>query len=105
MSNPVPPVYKLESSSFKAEAGTGVSVKFSVVNDPHSGKISPHTLKKEGYENITTDYKIRENEIVFNKVSIEDNGLYKICCRNEAGEGYASFTLAISPSKGMLYKL
>ena len=71
-----------------------------MVNDPHSGKVSPHTVKKEGYENISADYKISENEIVFNKVSVEDNGLYTICCKNEAGEGFASFILAISPPKG-----
>ena len=96
----VPPVYTLESAIVKAEAGTNVSVKFSVVSDLHSGNLGPHTLKKEGHETITTPYKITENEIVFKNVSAKDGGIYKVSCRNEAGEGSAVFALDISPPKG-----
>ena len=97
---PVPPVYTLESAIVKAEAGTNVSVKFSVVSDLHSGKLGPHTLKKEGHEKIITPYEITEDVIVFNNVSTEDGGSYTISCRNEAGLGSAVFRLEISPPKG-----
>ena len=70
------------------------------MNDPDSGKISPHTLKKEGHEKITAKYKINENEIVFNNVSAEDGGTYTISCRNEAGESTAVFVLDITAPKG-----
>ena len=93
-------MYKLESSIVKAEAGTSASVKFSVINDLHSGKISPHTLKKEG-RSIMTAYSIKENEIVFNKVSVQDSGNYTISCRNEAGERSATFVLQVTPPKGI----
>ena len=96
----VPPKYEIYSTQVKAEAGTSVLVKFSMVNDPHSGKISPHTLEKEG-RGITTAYRIKENEIVFNKVSVEDKGKYTISCQNEAGEGSATFELEVTPPKGI----
>ena len=99
-SYPVPPVYKLESIVVNAEIGTTVSVKFSVINDPDSGIIGLHTLKKEGHEKITATYKINENEIVFTNVSPEDGGTYKISCRNEAGESTAVFVLDITVPKG-----
>ena len=96
----VPPKYEIYSTLVKAEAGTSVSVKFSVVNDPHSGKIGPHTLERKG-RGITTAYRIKENEIVFNKVAVEDKGKYTISCRNKAGEGSATFELDVSPPKGI----
>ena len=98
--NPVPPVFKLESSSLEAQAGDSVSVNYSVVNDPHSGEMHSHFLKKEGQEKILTDYEITENGIVFKKVSIEDNGTYIISCQNDAGEGSTSFILHVTSAKG-----
>ena len=94
------PLYKLKSSHLKAEVGQSVKVKFSVVKDSYWGDISGHTLKKDGSENITTPHTVEFDRIVFQKLSVEDSGEYTISCRNGAGEGSASFTLDVTPTKG-----
>ena len=35
-------------------------------------------------------------------VSVEDSGTYTISCENEAGEGFASFELDVTPIEGSI---
>ena len=79
-----------------AEVGKGASKKFSVVNNPHYGAMSTHSLKKIGFDNeIIAAYTIRENEIVFSELTMDDSGVYIIRCQNKVGEGFARFTLHV----------
>ena len=94
----VPPEYKLNSTFFEAEAGSSISVKFAVLTDAHSGKISSHALTKNG-DRITTPYRFTKNALVFDKVALSDKGTYTISCRNDAGEGSARFELEVTPQK------
>ena len=96
------PVYKVTPNSVEAEAGKSVSVQFSLENEKQCGEISQHTLRKKGSENITTPYKILDNEIMFSEVAVKDGGIYTISGRNEAGEGTASFELNVTSSNGEL---
>ena len=84
----------------KAEAGQSISVKFTVVTDPYWGEVREHTLMKEGSESVTTTYSIKESEIVFQSLRVEDSGTYIIRGGNEAGVGSASFVLDITPARG-----
>ena len=96
----VPPVYTLHTPLVKAEAGERVSVRFSVASDPDSGDLTPHTLKKKGSDGNCSEHVFFENELVFEKVSLEDKGHYIISCQNDAGEGSAAFKLDVLPTKG-----
>ena len=98
-----PPKYELEKRVVQAEVGTRVSIKFTVISDVHSGTVSKHKLKKQDSDNIETEhYKILEDRIIFEQVSLKDKGAYVISCRNDAGEGYESFEVDVIPVKGTI---
>lgn len=84
----------------KAVVGENVAVKFRIVSDPYWGEISKHILNRIGAEITKTKFVIKESEVLFSKVSVEDSGTYKISCENQAGVGSASFELDITPPLG-----
>ena len=98
----VPPKYTLADTTLvKAEAGKRVSVRFSIASDPHSGDLTPHTLKKNSH-GICPEHTFLENELIFEKISLKDRGSYTISCQNDGGEGSVIFKLDVTPERGMI---
>ena len=90
----------MDPSFTRVESGQRASVKFSIMYDPKWGEISKHTLRKAGSQTMTKVYTIRADEVVFDRVRVEDSGTYTINCGNEAGEASAQFALDVTPPKG-----
>ena len=91
------PRYVLDPTARKAKVGEDIYIKFSIIKDPQSGKIGEHSLKKENLK--YTAAKIENNQIIFQNLKVEDSGTYEISCRNEVGEGCATFVLAVEKGR------
>ena len=59
-------------------------------------------LKKDGHEISADRYEVTLNEVMIPHITIQDKGVYSISCQSKAGEGFTTFTLDVTPAKGII---
>lgn len=70
-------MYKLDSDYIEAKAGDSPKIHFTLTPKTSLGENIKHVLTKRG-EKVTKRFKIKGNDIIFNRVKIEDSEIYTI---------------------------